>query len=667
VLLGASGPAISQPVLNVFGESPGTFIFHRADGADLLLFALAVALVPPVLLWAVGFGLRQARAPWGRLFHAGAVGVLLGLAAVQLLGSAPRAVALVAALVVAVGAAALVDRFAAARLWLRFLAVLPPAAIGLFLFASPAGDLFGATEFEAAATDGGDPAPIVLIVLDELPTASIIDAAGAIDPVRFPNLARLADEATWYRNATALSGWTATAVPAIFSGLDPERAVQIHTSRPDNLFRLVAGTHDLVVSEPLTRLCPTAVCGDRPRSPVDGGPEQVPADLGALFADAIDVWVERVTGSDGDLAGFQESLESPADDTPVQPTRVLDVIAALEPADRPLAVVLHVVLPHHPWQHLPDGTVYAEPAAAAELDPGGVAADPWSMAVQRQVHLLQASYADQLVGDVLAGVEEAGFYDEAVVAVTADHGIAFEPGSSGRLFHERTAAGIMWVPFIVKAPGQRDGEVDDANVETIDMLPTLAEHAGIQMPWDLDGARADSEEVAARGDAKRYFRLSSILEPRPDELLEVDGAARFAEVLGGGFPPVRPGEDPVRGLYRFTDLDEVIGTRYRPDGPAPDGSIAVDDLDRLLTEDRPVLALSGAVAADVGATHVVAALDGEIVAVSPTVVRAGDRPGFTVLLPTGRSVDLAAVELGLVRATGPTIEVLGHGAIGDGG
>jgi hypothetical protein len=665
VLLGASGPAISQPVLNVFGESPGTFIFHRADGTDLLLFALAVAVGPPVLLWAAGFGVRQVNAAWGRLFHAGAVGLLLGFAAAQILGSAPRVVALAVALVVAAGAAALVDRFAAARLWLRFLAVLPPVAIGLFLFASPAGDLFPATGFEAAVDGGGDPAPIVLIVLDELPTASIIDADGAIDRMRFPNLARLADDATWYRNATALSGWTATAVPAIFSGLEPERAVQIHTSRPDNLFRLVAGTHDLVVSEPLTRLCPTAVCGDRPRSPVDGGPERVAADLGALLADAVDVWVDRVTGRDGDLAGFQESLVTTNDATLVQPTRVLDVVAALEPADRPLAVVLHVVLPHHPWQHLPDGTVYAEPPAVA--DPGAISADPWSLAVQRQVHLLQASYADRLVGDVIAGVEAAGFHDEAVIAVTADHGIAFVPGSPGRLFHERTAAGIMWVPFIVKAPGQRGGEVSDANVETIDMLPTLAEHARIEMPWDLDGAPANSEEVAKRGDAKRYFRLSSILEPRPDELVEVDGAARFAEVLDAAFPPARPGEDPVRGLYRLTDLDDVIGTPYRVDLPAPDGSVGVDDLDRLLAEDRPVLVISGDVAADIGATHVVAAADGEVVAASPMVERAGDRPGFTLLLPTGRAIDLAAVELGIVRATGASIEVLGLRPLGDGG
>ena len=98
----------------------------------------------------------------------------------------------------------------------------------IFLVGSPASEVVSAPRFAAAAT-GGDAAPVVLIVLDELPTASIIDDAGAIDAVRFPNLARLAGQSTWYRNHTTQSGFTDTAVPAIFTGQEPEaRRAALH-------------------------------------------------------------------------------------------------------------------------------------------------------------------------------------------------------------------------------------------------------------------------------------------------------------------------------------------------------------------------------------------------------------------------------------------------------
>ena len=135
----------------------------------------------------------------------------------------------------------------------------------------------------AAAASGGDAAPVVLIVLDELPTASIIDDDGAIDAVRFPNLARLAGQSTWYRNHTTQSGFTDTAVPTIFTGRSPRHVAPLFTQYPDNIFRLLAGSHDLVVSEALTRLCPTAVCGEtpqappRPRTQVPTRPRRTPA------------------------------------------------------------------------------------------------------------------------------------------------------------------------------------------------------------------------------------------------------------------------------------------------------------------------------------------------------------------------------------------------------
>ena len=46
------------------------------------------------------------------------------------------------------------------------------------------------------------------------------------------------------------------------------------------------------------------------------------------------------------------------------------------------------------------------------------------------------------------------------------------------------------VPLIVKLPGARGGRVVDRHVETIDVLPTLLELAGVPVPARVEGQLA---------------------------------------------------------------------------------------------------------------------------------------------------------------------------------
>src|SRR5689334_16626561 len=79
---------------------------------------------------------------------------------------------------------------------LRYLALAAPVFAGLFLFASPVSDLVVGGTVDPADVEIADPAPVVLIALDELPQASLLDGRGHIDAETFPNFARLADEST---------------------------------------------------------------------------------------------------------------------------------------------------------------------------------------------------------------------------------------------------------------------------------------------------------------------------------------------------------------------------------------------------------------------------------------------------------------------------------------
>ena len=110
----------------------------------------------------------------------------------------------------------------AVRQALAYLAVGALLFLGVFLFATPVGDLLGDDEVGAVELDQtGEARSVVMIVWDEWSQNSIVNAEGEIDAELYPNLAALAGDGGWYRNATTVATATTAAVPAILSGRYP--------------------------------------------------------------------------------------------------------------------------------------------------------------------------------------------------------------------------------------------------------------------------------------------------------------------------------------------------------------------------------------------------------------------------------------------------------------
>src|SRR3954469_24811309 len=79
--------------------------------------------------------------------------------------------------------------------------------------------------------------PVVLVVFDAFRVTLLEDADGNIDATRFPNIAALAGQATWYRNATTAHENTIFSVPAILDGRAPQPGTHpTLDSHPNNLF-----------------------------------------------------------------------------------------------------------------------------------------------------------------------------------------------------------------------------------------------------------------------------------------------------------------------------------------------------------------------------------------------------------------------------------------------
>ena len=223
---------------------------------------------------------------------------------------------------------------------------------------------------------------------------------------------------------------------------------------------------------------------------------------------------------------------------------------------------LHVQLPHLPWQYLEDGTGYPSgdpPLQAFAGEHGTWTTQRWLVEHAWQRHLLQTGYADRLVGELLDRLREVGIFDRALVVVAADHGIAFVPGVERREVQPSTVEQLAGVPLFVKAPGQRRGEVDDRPARTVDVLPTIADALGIELPFEVDGEaltgspRRDAEaqvSVADRAGGEETLSFDDYLDRRAEVVAE-----KVALFGSGGW-----GE-----LYRFGPGSELIG----PPGARP--------------------------------------------------------------------------------------------------
>jgi len=105
--------------------------------------------------------------------------------------------------------------------------------------------------------------PVVMVVFDEVSTIAFEDAHERIDAALYPNLAALARDGTWFRNATAPTDMTGTATPTILTGtLAKRHRPPILSSYPRNLFTQLGRRYRMKVSQEATDLCPRDLCED---------------------------------------------------------------------------------------------------------------------------------------------------------------------------------------------------------------------------------------------------------------------------------------------------------------------------------------------------------------------------------------------------------------------
>ncbi len=98
----------------------------------------------------------------------------------------------------------------------------------------------------------------------------------------------------------------------------------------------------------------------------------------------------------------------------------------------------------------------------------------------------EVAYMDSAVGTLLQQLKALGVYDGALIALMADHGEslgAHGEDTHGFFLYDET----IQVPLVIKLPHASDQTRVENRVELVDVMPTLLEESGIDVPKQVQG------------------------------------------------------------------------------------------------------------------------------------------------------------------------------------
>jgi hypothetical protein len=537
--------ALAQPLYDVLRRSGEFFVAHRVDRIDLLLLVAWVSLLAPLVAVVpilLASWLHRRAGDVATNVSIGVWAFVIAMPAIRRWTGTSTTEILVVSALLGLSMAIFYWQLPPVR---SFVTLLSPAILifPAFFLAAPSMRPFMAPApgVDLGADVEGD-TPIVFLIFDQLPLTSLLDPHGDIDAHAFPGFAALAHDAVWFRNASTVADYTGWAVPAILSGTFPAGdKLPIAQDYPGNLFTALAGRYRMEVVEPITHLCPDTVCTSR-REPRGIRQRAMLADLSVVLARVIlppglTSEMPRLTKGWRDFAAhddWRHRWAAERDDDRREPAE--EFIASIEAGDpQPTVYMLHALLPHEPYVYTRGGLRFARNEAETGITEAGQwPADPLFAMLAYRRHLLQTQYVDELVGRVIARLRDEDLYDRTLLVVTSDHGVSFRPGQPMKGFDGDTVADIVPVPLFIKPPHHTGPEVSDRNVQSVDILPTVAALLRTELRWRVDGVSALGSAPAAPGHKTLYYHSATSHRDLPPSLWTpvLQSAARKDALFG---------------------------------------------------------------------------------------------------------------------------------------
>ena len=181
-------------------------------------------------------------------------------------------------------------------------------------------------------------------------------------------------------------------------------------------------------------------------------------------------------------------------------------------------------------------------ATVEELEKAGIDRESW---LQYEKDLYDGSIRgmDAEIGRIRERLNQLGLRRKVLFAFIADHGEEFH--EHGKMFHGQTAYGeLANVPMMLHLPGTIPGDTKiTETVRSIDLMPTLLDLSGLEVPEKAQGQSLLPLMAAARGsggdaaDAKAaelgWVRRPAVIEKLVGGSSESRNNVSYGLVLGG--------------------------------------------------------------------------------------------------------------------------------------
>jgi hypothetical protein len=606
--------AVSHPLYSVLAQPDHApfFVAHQTRNIDIYLLVGIVSIVLPsillLLLWLASLCSKTiGRASFILVFLILVFTALLPVLD-HLLEQSFRLVIVLALL----GASSLTLLYFYLDWTSTFLTIMSVAIIlspSLFLASPPIQSYMAKSEAQDfSITPRKENQPnIVLLVFDELPLISLLEESRQIDPVLYPNFHKLAANSTLFRNTTTTHYATTGAIASLLVGDEYSRYLtRLHQggplpgvglnriNAPHNLFSLLENHYLIRSIESTSKLAGESHLAESIAPPLKHRVSLLLTDAAIIFTH---IAVPRGLRSglpviEGQWSGFTDigraqdfKLKS---GFPGNAGVVRQFINQLQKTEKPTLFYLHVLLPHFPFQYTDAGTRHENKfkfltehlrhASGSNNWPNEVAANlAW------QAHLFQVSFTDSLLGRILQRLENLDMFQESLIIVTADHGISFFWDSVSMQKDQMAriqASESLLVPLLIKLPWQGQQQISDIPVQTIDILPTIADALDLDIPWKTGGFSVLGPIQENR------VRYSFIPDRRAfDDVIDPDFLAldRKIQLFGTG---------SIERLYRLGPHQEIIGRpvdSFQVAGPI--GNLTIDHPEQYMDIDLESRAL----------------------------------------------------------------------------
>jgi len=311
----------------------------------------------------------------------------------------------------------------------------------------------------------GSRRPNVVVVLVDTLRADHLGAYG-YERNTSPEIDAFARDAVRFESAYSTSGWTRPATASLLTGLHPQRHAA--TTRSSSIAPNVPLIGDLLRARGYRTAAFVTNVNVLPVWGFDRG-----------FDTFVDV--ETTTGSDRADAVHRTVLEHLDD----------------EGFRGPFFLYLHLLDPHSPYDA---PAPFADRFRRKGTGPL-VASAVRSLGVEEVVAAYdqEIAFVDRHFGALMTELKRRGWYDDALVIVTSDHGEGF--GEHEHYFHGNSLfEELVRVPLLIKLPGNAHaGAVVGGPVSITDVAPTIAAQVGAEAADPMDGI--DLGEAIERGAA----------------------------------------------------------------------------------------------------------------------------------------------------------------------